>query len=78
MMEGGCSIDFIGMDESYVIGMPNVYARGILFGTMFMELGDSTTIRCEKSDLVCELDFKVKVILFLILIKRKGILWRIL
>ena len=60
-MEGGCVIELLGLDEKYSVGMPNVYARGILFGTMFMELGDTVTVRCEKTDMVCDLDFKVKV-----------------
>ncbi|KAI9321224.1 hypothetical protein BX666DRAFT_1899849 [Dichotomocladium elegans] len=47
-------------NERYEVLMPNVYARGILFGTMTMELGDSSKVRCVTSDLVCELDFKTK------------------
>lgn len=31
-------------------------------GKMVLELGDSCTVRCKTSDLVCELDFKTKVI----------------
>ncbi|KAF9981177.1 hypothetical protein BGZ65_004237 [Modicella reniformis] len=40
--------------------MPNVYARGILFGTMLMELGDDASVECPSLDLVCSLEFKVK------------------
>ncbi|KAF8985097.1 hypothetical protein BGZ46_005880 [Entomortierella lignicola] len=40
--------------------MPNVYARGILFGTMLLELGDVAAVKCPKLDLVCSLEFKVK------------------
>ncbi|KAG0171437.1 hypothetical protein DFQ28_002702 [Apophysomyces sp. BC1034] len=47
-------------NERYDIVMPNVYARGILFGTMTLELGDSSTVRCVSSDLTCELEFKTK------------------
>ncbi|KAI9031933.1 hypothetical protein CLU79DRAFT_693763 [Phycomyces nitens] len=47
-------------NERYDIRMPNVYARGILFGTMTMELGDTSTVRCITSDLICELEFKTK------------------
>lgn len=61
IMEGGCVISFSDHSESYFVGMPNVYARGILFGQMFMELGDPTIIKCIESDLDCDLDFKVKV-----------------
>ncbi|KAI8144394.1 hypothetical protein BJV82DRAFT_607205 [Fennellomyces sp. T-0311] len=47
-------------NERYEILMPNIYARGILFGTMTLELGDSSKVRCVTSDLSCELDFKTK------------------
>ncbi|KAJ3037275.1 hypothetical protein HDV00_001840 [Rhizophlyctis rosea] len=46
--------------EEYFVTMPNVYARGILFGSMYMELGDAVTIRCPKNDLIAEIDFKTK------------------
>ena len=47
-------------NEEYVITMPNIYARGILFGRMFMELGEQATVTCPRSDLICEVEFKVK------------------
>ncbi|KAG0312075.1 hypothetical protein BGZ99_009734 [Dissophora globulifera] len=46
--------------EDYMITMPNVYARGILFGTMLMELGDAACVKCPELDLICTLEFKVK------------------
>ncbi|KAI9221299.1 oxysterol-binding protein [Blastocladiella britannica] len=46
--------------EVYSLNLPNVYARGLLFGTMILELGDNVVIKCEKTDLICELEFKVK------------------
>lgn len=62
IMEGGNKILFTNLSgEDYYLSNPNIYARGILFGTMYMELGDQTTVKCPKSDLVCELEFKVKV-----------------
>lgn len=50
--------------EEYVITNPNIYARGVIFGMMFLEIGDVATITCEKTDLMAEIDFKVKVIEF--------------
>ncbi|SAM04460.1 hypothetical protein [Absidia glauca] len=47
-------------NETYEISNPNVYARGVLFGKMFMELGDQCTVKCVTSDLIAELDFKTK------------------
>ena len=41
--------------------MPNMYARGILFGKMVLELGDICIAKNEKNNLFCDLDFKTKV-----------------
>ncbi|KAF9964229.1 hypothetical protein BGZ70_006764 [Mortierella alpina] len=61
LMQGEIKVSFTNRPgEDYIITMPNVYARGILFGTMLMELGDVATIRCQKLGLVCNLEFKVK------------------
>lgn len=46
--------------EDYLLTYPNIYVRGILIGTLLTELGDSVTIKCPSSDLVAEVDFKVK------------------
>lgn len=37
------------------------YARGILFGKMVLELGDSSIVRNETLGLSCEVEFKTKV-----------------
>ena len=47
----------------YVITMPNMYARGILFGKMVLELGDTCMAKNEKNGLYCDLEFKTKVCL---------------
>jgi hypothetical protein len=61
LMHGESKIYFTNLSgEVYRILMPNVYARGILFGRMVMELGDNSTVRCEKNDLICELEFRTK------------------
>ncbi|KAJ3414142.1 hypothetical protein HDV05_007004 [Chytridiales sp. JEL 0842] len=61
IMQGSTRINFMNLPgETYIITFPNMYARGILFGSMFIELGDSCTVRCESTDLVCEVDFKTK------------------
>ena len=50
----------------YVITMPNMYARGILFGKMVLELGDTCTATNENNDIHCDLEFKTKVRLYLL------------
>jgi len=49
------------MSSEYIITMPNMYARGILFGKMVLELGDTCIAKNEKHGLYCDLDFKTKV-----------------
>lgn len=41
--------------------MPNMYARGILFGKMVLELGDNCLAKNEKNKMFCDLEFKTKV-----------------
>jgi len=38
-----------------------MYARGILFGKMVLELGDTCIAKNEKHGLYCDLEFKTKV-----------------
>ncbi|KAF8875016.1 Oxysterol-binding protein [Mucidula mucida] len=61
-MEGENRVILLGKPEDgeYVITMPNMYARGILFGKMVLELGDTCTARNDKHGLVCDLEFKTK------------------
>jgi len=40
--------------------MPNMYARGILFGKMVLELGDTCIAKNEKNGFQCDLEFKTK------------------
>ncbi|KAF0479092.1 Oxysterol-binding protein [Gigaspora margarita] len=61
MMHGETKFHFTNRpDEVYRITMPNFYARGILFGKVVMELGDKTTIICEKTGLMYEMQFQTK------------------
>ena len=39
---------------------PNMYARGILFGTMKYELGDHSVVRCPELGLTADIEFKTK------------------
>ena len=61
IMNGTSKINFTNLPgEDYVVGNPNIYVRGLLIGTMLLELGDKVTLTCEKSDLCAEIEFKVK------------------
>ena len=41
--------------------MPNMYARGILFGQMTIELGETSTVTSERTGMSCAVEFKTKV-----------------
>ncbi len=41
--------------------MPNMYARGILFGQMTIELGETSTVTSENTGMSCAVEFKTKV-----------------
>lgn len=62
-MEGENRVVLMGRPEDgeYVITMPNMYARGILFGKMVLELGDTCVAQNERNGLACDLEFKTKV-----------------
>jgi hypothetical protein len=61
-MEGQTTINFLDFPgEEYIATNPNVYARGILVGPMYMELGDSVVLECAKTGFKAEILFKVKV-----------------
>ncbi|THH32625.1 hypothetical protein EUX98_g1583 [Antrodiella citrinella] len=62
VMEGENRVLLMGRPEDgeYVISMPNMYARGILWGKMVLELGDSCTAKNERNGLSAELQFKTK------------------
>lgn len=47
-------------DGEYVISMPNMYARGILFGKMVFELGDESTVENSKLGCSAQIEFKTK------------------
>ncbi|OLL24592.1 Oxysterol-binding [Neolecta irregularis DAH-3] len=61
IMEGKAYMSFNQYPgELYAISQPNVYARGILFGRMRLEFGDSVMVECEKTDLIANIEFKTK------------------
>jgi hypothetical protein len=41
--------------------MPNMYARGILFGKMVLELGDTSSVSNANTGYSCDVEFKTKV-----------------
>ncbi|XP_020024391.2 oxysterol-binding protein-related protein 5 isoform X2 [Castor canadensis] len=60
LLDGKAKLTFLHPMEDYTLTMPYAHCRGILYGTMTLELGGKVTITCEKTDLRAELDFKLK------------------
>lgn len=42
-------------------GFLTFQTRGILFGRMVLELGDMCAVKCEQTNMVCDVEFKTKV-----------------
>ncbi|KAM6961162.1 oxysterol-binding protein-related protein 5 isoform 2-T2 [Aplochiton taeniatus] len=60
ILEGKARLLFLAREEEYVITMPYAHCKGILYGTMTLELGGKITIECEKTKCAAELEFKLK------------------
>lgn len=61
MMEGVAQLTFGSHNgEIYSVTQPNIYCRGILFGKLRYELGDHMLVRCEKSGMEADIEFKTK------------------
>jgi len=60
ILDGFATVYMLNYDEEYTLTFPSVYGRGILWGTLLMELGGNVTIKCEKSDMRTEIEFKTK------------------
>ncbi|CAR26087.1 ZYRO0B01540p [Zygosaccharomyces rouxii] len=64
IMEGSSVLQFLdlldknGKPEKYVLTQPNMYARGILFGKMKLEMGDHMVIK--SPTFVVDVEFKTK------------------
>ncbi|XP_031425182.1 oxysterol-binding protein-related protein 5 isoform X1 [Clupea harengus] len=60
VLDGSAKLLFLNRDEEYVITMPYAHCKGILYGTMTLELGGRVTIHCEKTKCIAHLEFKLK------------------
>jgi len=59
MIGRGC-ITLLGLGEDYIFTYPSAYARGIFFGTMQFEMGDTVRFECPQTGYTAEIEFKVK------------------
>ena len=62
IMDGVARLTLLKRGEDYNITMPYAHCKGILIGTLTMELGGKITIECEKTGYKTEVEYKLKVI----------------
>ncbi|XP_035708543.1 oxysterol-binding protein-related protein 8 isoform X4 [Folsomia candida] len=60
ILEGQATLTLLPRGEAYVMTMPYAHCKGILVGTLSMELGGTVSIVCEKTGYFSELEFKLK------------------
>ncbi|XP_057581658.1 oxysterol-binding protein-related protein 5 isoform X3 [Hippopotamus amphibius kiboko] len=60
LLDGKATLTFLNRAEDYTLTMPYAHCKGILYGTMTMELGGRVTIECAKNNFQAELEFKLK------------------
>ncbi|XP_076450983.1 oxysterol-binding protein-related protein 8-like isoform X2 [Babylonia areolata] len=60
ILDGVATLSFLERGEDYFITMPYAHCKGILIGTLTMELGGKVTVDCPKTGYKCELEFKLK------------------
>ncbi|KAJ7329845.1 hypothetical protein JRQ81_016019 [Phrynocephalus forsythii] len=60
ILDGEGRLMFLNRGEEYVMTMPYAHCKGILYGTMTLELGGTVNIACEKTGYSAALEFKLK------------------
>ncbi|XP_070611851.1 oxysterol-binding protein-related protein 8 isoform X3 [Erythrolamprus reginae] len=60
ILDGEGRLMFLNRGEDYVMTMPYAHCKGILYGTMTLELGGTVSIACEKTGYSAVLEFKLK------------------
>ncbi|XP_061663532.1 oxysterol-binding protein-related protein 8 isoform X6 [Syngnathoides biaculeatus] len=60
ILDGEARLTFLNRGEDYVMNMPYAHCKGILYGTMTLELGGQITISCEKTGYSSQLEFRLK------------------
>ncbi|XP_065415396.1 oxysterol-binding protein-related protein 8 isoform X13 [Chrysemys picta bellii] len=60
ILDGDGRLMFLNRGEDYVMTMPYAHCKGILYGTMTLELGGTVNIACEKTGYSATIEFKLK------------------
>lgn len=62
LLDGSARLTLMPRGEDYVITMPYAHCKGILLGTLTMEMGGEVCLKCEKTGYRADLEFKLKVL----------------
>lgn len=60
ILEGVAQLTLLPRGENYTLSLPYAHCKGILMGTLSMELGGKVIIDCENTGYKTELEFKLK------------------
>lgn len=60
ILDGTAVLTLLPRGENYTLTVPYAHCKGILMGTLSMELGGKVVIECEKTGYSTELEFKLK------------------
>ncbi|XP_062558057.1 oxysterol-binding protein-related protein 8 isoform X4 [Armigeres subalbatus] len=60
ILEGVATLTLLPRGESYTLTVPYAHCKGILMGTLSMELGGKVSVECENTGYKTELEFKLK------------------
>ncbi|KAL0963135.1 hypothetical protein UPYG_G00350180 [Umbra pygmaea] len=60
ILDGEARLNFLNRGEDYAMNMPYAHCKGILYGTMTLELAGQVTIACEKTGYSAQLEFKLR------------------
>jgi hypothetical protein len=60
ILDGVATLTLLPRGESYTLTVPYAHCKGILMGTLSMELGGKITIACENTGYKADLEFKLK------------------
>ncbi|CAG0885136.1 unnamed protein product [Cyprideis torosa] len=60
ILDGMARLNFLPRGEEYTMTLPYAHCRGILLGTLSMELGGTVDINCETTGYSASIEFKLK------------------
>jgi hypothetical protein len=60
ILEGTATLSLLPRGEEYFMTLPYAHCKGILMGTMTVELGGKVTIECAKTGYSTEIEFKLR------------------